>query len=64
VDALTSPGGDHAYVVYTVVGGGTSLEGKGGCTDYPFDSRYRFSPDLTSLVCADWTNCVSQKPCE
>ncbi len=144
--AITWDGGETAYVVYTVVGGGTSLEGKGGwlssyapgaisgggprvsyvgkinaengdlvagtfviavksdnkvnthrpagpvtvlengeveflgesahkpidsdgrnamdCTDYPFSSRYRFSPDLTSLVCADCTNCVSQTPCE
>ena len=34
------------------------------CTDYPFDSRYRFTPDLSRLVCADCTNCVSQRPCE
>lgn len=34
------------------------------CTDYPFDSRYRFSADLTSLVCADCTNCVAQMPCD
>lgn len=27
---LTWDGGDHAYVVYTIVGGGSSLEGKGG----------------------------------
>jgi hypothetical protein len=141
---ITWDGGAHAYVVYTVVGGGTSLEGKGGwvpsyapgsmsgggpkvsyvgrvetthgtlqtgtfviavnsdnhvnshaprgavtvladgnveflgssahkpidegwkpmsCTDYPFDSRYRFSPYLATLVCADCTNCRSQKPC-
>lgn len=142
---VTWDGGDHAYVVYTVVGGGTSLEGKGGwlasyapgaisgggskvsyigrvatadgalasgtfviavksdnkvnshgpagavnvlgsgeveffgasahkpidadgassmdCTDYPFDSRYRFSADLASFVCADCSNCVSQTPC-
>ncbi len=141
---ITWDGGDHAYVVYTVVGGGTSLEGKGGwipsyapgalsgggprvsyvgrvetahgtlqtgtfviavksdnkvnshaprgaatvladgnveflgssahkpidegwvpmsCTDYPFESRYRFSADLATLVCADCTNCVARKPC-
>jgi hypothetical protein len=34
------------------------------CTEYPFGSRYRFSSDLTSLVCADCTNCISEKPCE
>lgn len=143
---LTWNGGDHAYVVYTIVGGGSSLEGKGGwlssyapgsisgggpkvsvvgrvettsgtltdatfivavksddkvnghgprgavtvlesgdveflgssahkpidadgesamdCTDYPFESRYRFSPDLSSLICADCTNCVAQRACE
>lgn len=141
---ITWDGGGVAYVVYTIVGGGSSLEGKGGwvpsyapgaisgggpkvsyvgqvettygtlssgtfviavksdnkvnshgpraavtvlddgnveflgasahkpidegwvamdCTDYPFDSRYRFSPDLGSLVCADCTNCTSKKPC-
>jgi len=141
---LTWDGGDHAYVVYTIVGGGSSLEGKDGwipsyapgaisgggptvsyvgrvetaggtlasgtfiiavksdnkvnshrprnavrvlddgtvefvgasahkpidegwaamgCTDYPFDSRYRFSSDLGSLVCADCTNCTSKTPC-
>lgn len=142
---ITWNGGDHAYVVYTVVGGGTDLEGKGGflssyapgaisgggpnvsvvgrvaaatgeletatfviavksdnkvnthnpagavrvledgtveflgesahkpidadgrsamnCTDYPFESRYRFSADLRTLVCADCTNCQSQRPC-
>lgn len=144
--ALTWNGGDHAYVVYTIVGGGSSLEGKGGwlsayapgsisgggpkvsvvgrvavddgalasatfviavksdnqvnshgprgavtvlddgnveflgssahkpidadgqqamdCTDYPFDSKYVFSPDLSTLVCADCSQCVSQQPCE
>ncbi len=141
---LTWDGGDFAYVVYTIVGGGTSLEGKGGwvpsyapgaisgggskvsyvgnvettsgtltagtfiiavksdnkvnshgprgavtvladgnveflgasahkplddgwvamdCTDYPFDSRYRLSPELDVLKCADCTNCTSKKPC-
>jgi len=145
-EAVTWDGGDTAYVVYTVVGGGTSLEGHGGwlssyapgaisgggpkvsvvgrvdasdgsltsasfiiavlssgnvnthrpagavtvledgtvellgdsahkpvdpsgresmdCTDYPFDSRYRLSADLSELVCADSTNCVSSRPCE
>jgi hypothetical protein len=33
------------------------------CTDYPFDSRYRLSPDLDGLVCADCSNCLSKKPC-
>jgi len=142
---ITWDGGDVAYVVYTIVGGGSSLEGKGGwltsyapgaihgggpkvsyvgnvevtygtlqtgtfiiavksdnsvnahnpagavtvledgtieflgasahkpidadghsamdCTDYPFDSRYRLSPDLAQLVCADCTNCVASQPC-
>lgn len=143
---LTWDGGEAAYVVYTIVGGGSSLEGKGGwlssyapgsisgggpkvsvagrvgvsdgalesatfviavksdnkvnshsprgpltvldngnvefsgssahkpidadgkqsmdCTDYPFDSKYVFSPDLSSLVCAECSNCVAQQPCE
>lgn len=142
---ITWDGGETAYIVYTVVGGGTDLEGKGGwldayapgaisgggpkvsyvgrvgvndgslqsgtfiiavlssnkvnthgptdavtvledgtveflgesahkpidangkdwmdCTDYPFSSRYRFSADLSGLVCADCTNCDSQAPC-
>jgi hypothetical protein len=141
---ITWNGGEFAYVVYTIVGGGSALEGKGGwvpsyapgaisgggpkvsyvgkvetafgtlasgsfliavksdnkvnshgprgavtvmedgnveflgesahkpidegwvamdCTDYPFDSRYRLSPDLDSLVCADCSNCLSKKPC-
>jgi hypothetical protein len=142
---VTWDGGDHAYVVYTIVGGGSSLEGKGGwqpsyasgsisgggskvsvvgrvetttgtlerstfviavksdntvnshgprgpvtrlpdgnieflggsahkpidadgqssmaCTDYPFDSKYVFSGDLASLICAECTNCSSQQPC-
>jgi len=143
---LTWDGGDVAYVVYTTVGGGSDLEGKGGwlasyapgaisgggpkvsvagrvdvtdgslatatfiisvksdnkvnshrpsgpltvltdgtieflgesahkpidvdgksamdCTDYPFSSRYRFSADLTDVVCADCTQCTSTTPCE
>lgn len=142
---ITWNGGEHAYLVYTVVGGGTDLQGKGGwfpgytangisgggpkvsavgrvnvtngaleastfiiavktdskvnahtpkgavtvltdgsveflggsahkpidanarkpmaCSDYPFDTRYRFSADLKSLVCADSTNCTPEKPC-
>ena len=141
---LTWDGGDVAYVVYTVVGGGSSLEGKGGwvpsyapgsisgggpkvsyvgrvqaadgtldagsfiiavksdntvnshnpagppvvqpdgtvrfsgssahkpidegmvamdCTDYPFDSTYVLSADLSEMVCAECTQCVSQRPC-
>ncbi len=145
-EAITWDGGDVAYVVYTIVGGGTGLEGHGGwlssyapgaisgggakvsvvgrvdasdgsltsatfvisvlssgnvnthrpagaatvledgtveflgdsahkpidangresmdCTDYPFDSRYRFSADLSELVCADSTNCVAERPCD
>ncbi len=27
------------------------------CTDYPFDATYRFSADLSTLVCAQSTNC-------
>ena len=143
---ITWDGGEAAYVVYTIVGGGSSLEGKDGwlsayapgaisgggpkvsyvgrvltndgglesgsfiiavkmdgkvnshnpadavtvlqdgdiefrggsahkpidangqqsmdCTDYPFDTRYRLSPDLSSLSCADATNCVAEQPCE
>lgn len=34
------------------------------CTDYPFSSRYVFSADLSTLVCADCTNCVAQQPCD
>ena len=141
---LTWNGGDHAYVVYTIVGGGSSLEGKGGwlsayapgaisgggpkvsvvgrvettygtlasatfviavksdnsvnshgprgpvtvledgnveflgssahkpidadgahamdCSDYPFDSKYVFTPDLSALECAECSNCVAQSP--
>jgi hypothetical protein len=33
------------------------------CTDYPFDARYRLSADLGALVCADSSNCVSERPC-
>jgi hypothetical protein len=33
------------------------------CTDYPFDSRYVLSPDLSEAVCADCTNCTAQRPC-
>jgi hypothetical protein len=142
---ITWDGGEHAYVVYTIVGGGTDLEGHDGwlpsyapgaihgggpkvsvvgrvraadgtldtatfvlavrsegqlnthnpvaavtvledgsveflgssahkpidangqrsmdCTDYPFESRYRFSADLRELVCADSTNCVAERAC-
>ncbi|MEM7154393.1 MAG: hypothetical protein AAF799_16220 [Myxococcota bacterium] len=141
---LAWDGGDVAYVVYTIVGGGSSLEGKGGwvpsyapgsisgggpkvsyvgrvqttdgtldagsfiiavksdntvnshtpagppivqpdgnvrflgspahkpidegwvamdCTDYPFSSTYVLSPDLSEMVCAECTQCVSQRPC-
>ncbi len=143
---LTWNGGEHVYVVYTIVGGGSSLEGKGGwlssyapgsisgggakvsvlgrveadtggmltasfviavksdnkvnahspraapsvldsgdveflgasahkpidadgkasmvCTDDPFDSRYVFSPDLSTLICASCSNCASQQACD
>ncbi|MGE0324991.1 MAG: hypothetical protein AB7K71_18520 [Polyangiaceae bacterium] len=142
---LTWDGGSTAYVVYTIVGGGTELENRGGwlssyapgaisgggskvsyvgkinagdgelargtfiiavksdnkvnshspagpitvlesgdveflgssahkpidvnqkpmdCTDYPFSSRYRFSPDLDQVICADCTNCQSATPCQ
>lgn len=143
---LTWDGGQFAYVIYTVVGGGTDLEGKGGwldsyapgaisgggpkvsyvgrvevetgelesgtfiisvltsgsvnthnpsaaptvledstvqflgesahkpidadgstsmdCTDYPFDTKYVFSSDLSELICAESSNCVSQMPCD
>lgn len=142
---LTWDGGEDAYLVYTIVGGGSDLEGKGGwlssyapgsisgggpkvsvvgrvsvsdgslstatfviavksdrkvnshrpthaatvlengnieflgasahkaidadgstamdCTDYPFDTRYIFSPALDELRCAESTNCVSMQPC-
>ncbi len=33
------------------------------CTDYPFESRYVLTPDLTAVVCAQSTNCTSQRPC-
>ena len=150
--ALTWDGGEYAYVVYTVVGGGTDLEGKGGwlssyapgtlsggnktvsvlgrvkiesgevdaatffmakltsgklnsqspvekdlaiapvtvledgniefrgssahqpidadgksemnCTDYPFTTKYVLSADLSTLICAESTNCTSMKPCD
>ncbi len=143
---LTWDGGEVAYVVYTIVGGGSSLEGKSGwlpsyapgaisgggpkvsvvgkvnvihgeleratfviaiksdnkvnshgpagpvtvlkngsveffggsahkpidadgksamnCTDYPFESHYVFEQDLSKLVCAECSNCKSQRPCE
>lgn len=36
-----------------------------GCTDYPFDTRYRFSADLSTLICAESTNCDSNHvPCD
>ncbi len=142
---LTWDGGPYAYAVYSIVGGGTDLEGKGGwlssyapgaisgggpkvsvvgripvetgeleratfiisvlssgrvnshsvraplavlpdgtveflgesahkpiapdgrnsldCTDYPFDTRYRLSADLSTLICAESTNCTSPTPC-
>lgn len=33
------------------------------CSDYPFHSKYVFSPDLASLTCSSCTNCVSAAPC-
>ena len=33
------------------------------CTDYPFDTRYRFTADLSTLLCAESTNCTSPTPC-
>ncbi|MCR9162486.1 MAG: hypothetical protein ACE37F_19385 [Nannocystaceae bacterium] len=34
------------------------------CTDYPFESRYVFPPDLSTPICADCTNCASSQPCD
>lgn len=34
------------------------------CTDYPFESRYVFPPNLSTPVCADCTNCASAQPCD
>ncbi|QDG49395.1 hypothetical protein FIV42_01175 [Persicimonas caeni] len=34
------------------------------CTDYPFDSRYVFEPQLDTLVCASSTNCTSSQACD
>jgi hypothetical protein len=35
------------------------------CTDYPFDTTYRFGADLATLVCATSTNCTGNlTPCE
>lgn len=39
--------------------GATSMD----CSDYPFDSRYIFSADLSELECADCTNCNATLPC-
>lgn len=143
---ITWNGGDVAYAVYTIVGGGSSLEGQGGwlssyapgaisgggpkvsyigrvniesgelnagtfviavksdnkvnshapsgavtvledgnveflgssahkpidingrqsmdCTDYPFESKYIFPPSLSTPVCAQCTNCISETPCD
>ncbi|MBU1221136.1 hypothetical protein KKF34_01535 [Myxococcota bacterium] len=33
------------------------------CTDYPFDSTYIFSEDLSTLICAQCTNCTLKNPC-
>lgn len=32
------------------------------CTDYPFDTEYHFSPDLSELRCASSSNCIAQRP--
>lgn len=34
------------------------------CTDYPFNSRYVFTPALDQVLCADCSNCESTSPCE
>jgi len=35
------------------------------CGDYPFNTTYRFSPDLMALVCAECSNCSGNTlPCE
>jgi hypothetical protein len=33
------------------------------CTDYPFDTKYVLSADMTTLLCASSTNCTSKAPC-
>jgi hypothetical protein len=33
------------------------------CTDYPFDTRYIFSADLTTLTCSSSTSCTSAVAC-
>lgn len=36
-----------------------------GCTDYPFDTRYRFSADLLEARCAESTSCTTNVvPCD
>lgn len=35
------------------------------CTDYPFDTTYRFSADLEQLICAECSNCTGNTlPCD
>lgn len=35
------------------------------CTDYPFDATYRFTADLTEIVCAESTQCSGNDlPCQ
>jgi hypothetical protein len=34
------------------------------CTDYPFDTLARFDADLSTLQCAESTNCLASAPCE
>jgi hypothetical protein len=37
---------------------GADGRGPMGCTDYPFDSRYRFTSDLSAALCAECSNCT------
>jgi hypothetical protein len=34
------------------------------CTEYPFDTFARFSADLSTVLCAESTNCLASTPCE
>lgn len=42
---------------------GPDGESSMACTDYPFSTRYVFSPGLDELECAQSTNCDSPQPC-
>lgn len=58
------PNGDLAFFGTSAhkpidAGGMTSME----CTNDPFETEYRFDPDLTELRCASATNCTSSLPC-